>query len=147
MMDKQEESMRLTYKDTLHNQKLLREKLEILIKENRPLEEEEKNYYLEKLSKSLLGIGVNVTTYYNIEHGKIPLGKLHYFAEKMVYINTKTVNITYNGQKITIEIKELWKTLLDYVLKIYPHAQGKAIQISSERPKINRGEAYDLSKI
>lgn len=139
-----DESLRLTFEDTLRRQTLLRQKLEQLIKERRPLKESEKEEYFETLYKALLTVGRGRIIYYRLSNQSlIPLGTLMYFAEKMAYQRKPYVLLRYNGVVYKIPIEEMWRTLLDYCLMYFPHALWEALHMSPERMRWQKPGALE----
>lgn len=60
----QEKQIRLTLEDALKYQDKLKEKLKILISENRPLEYKEKKPFFEMITKALLSQGATDPIYF-----------------------------------------------------------------------------------
>lgn len=125
---------RLTFEDTLVNQKKIRNWLEILIKQKKPLEWQQRDAFIKIFNKATLTIGRPKLVIYKAPDGKrIPLGKLHYFAQKITYIKTNTIIIKYKNKSYTIPIEDLWKLLLEYLLEIFPASLDLALRMSAER--------------
>jgi len=141
-----EKSERYGYIDTLNNQREIRKKLYELIKYNKPLQFKEREIFIAMISKAFYGVGVNVTVLFPSKYGKIPLGKLHYFAQKMAYINSDQVQITYSKKTFKVNIKELWEIFLEYTFRVFPHAQSQALKMSGEKSKKIYGEPHELKK-
>ena len=116
------EKVRLTFEDTLRNQKLLMEKLETLIKENRLLYENEKNDFMEMFCNGLLGVGENETLFLKVNGEKVPLGTQCEFIKNMLNLDTDLLVRTYNKTDITIGIGDMWKVFLEHVKIMIPKA-------------------------
>ena len=110
------EQVRLTFDDVKQNQILLIEKLRMLIKENRLLDESEKYEFMDMFSMGLVGEGRNGTLFLKLKEGKVLIGTQDDFIREMLCLGTETVNVTYNKKEIIVEIKDLWKAFLDHVL-------------------------------
>jgi len=141
-----EKTIRYGYFDNLLHQQTIRNTLEKLIYENRPLRYPEREGFISTFSKAFFGVGVNVTVLFPTKYGKIPLGKLHYFGQKMAYLNSDKVSLSYNGNTVTVDIKELWEILFEYSIRIFPHSQAQAIRMSGEKRKQVYGEPHELGK-
>ena len=139
-----DESLRLTFEDTLRRQNHFRRMLEQLIEEKRTLRDDEKEIYLENLFKSLITAGTSHIIYYRLNNMKlIPLGPFIYFAEKMAYQRKPYILIRYNGYIYKIPIEEVWKTILDYSLKLFPLALWNALRLSAERLRVQKPTALE----
>ena len=133
-----EASVRLTFEDTLLNQKLLRKLLEKLIKEERPLLPQEVEGYLNLLPKATLAVGRGMHfIHIETKTGKpIMFGKLMYFAQKLAYLRDPVLKVRYRREEYLIPIADIWNTLLDYILKINPNAQHEALHLGPERFRV-----------
>lgn len=129
-----EDQIRLTFEDTLTHQTKLRNWIEILAREKVPLKPSQRETFIRVFNKATLTVGRPKIVVYTTPYGKkIPLGKLHYFAQKMTYIQTTPVKMKYKNIEYQIPIEKLWFTLLDYLLNVFPYSLDLALRMSAER--------------
>jgi len=129
-----EDQIRLTFEDTLTNQTKLRNWLEILARDKLTLKPTQRDSFIRTFNKATLTVGRPKLVVIKLPNGKkAPLGKLHYFAQKMTYITTKEVKIKYKGKNYKIPIEHLWLTLLEYLLNVFPYSLDLALRMSAER--------------
>lgn len=130
--------LRNTFEDVLDNQELMREKLDALIRENRPLkDDDEVKEYIRLVARSMMGVTSHGSGH-EIEF-KVAKNGIHVLgnniekvAYKLGYYKTRTVVVS-EEPRVEVEIKELWQLLLEYAFDVWPRAQFEAIKISPER--------------
>jgi len=135
--ESKEISIWISYEDTLENQSRFLSWIEILAKKNETVAPISRKTFFRNLSKATLTIGRADKVIYKAKDGtRIPMGNLHYFAEKLTYFTKPETRWTYGGKTYTIRIGELWNLLKEHMLRIYPYAQNEAIKMSAERFRI-----------
>lgn len=131
---------RATYEDTLEDQEKHREKLDLLIRENRCLSsDEERGDLLSLTADAYLGehrdrkinffVKYPSGTWCHVTNFGRFLGELYYFENNQVPIDFFEEQ---HGNEI-IDISEIWKAIRKESFSIYPKAQDKAIRMSKER--------------
>ncbi len=131
-------ALRNTFEDVLDNQELLRAKLDALIRENRPLKDDDEiKEYIRLVARSTLGVTSHGSGH-EIEF-KVAKNGIHVLGDntekvayKLGYYKTCKVVISENPL-VEVDIKELWQLLLEYAFDVWPRAQFEAIKISPER--------------
>ena len=138
----------ITYTDTLNNQNLLRKRVELLRRNNECIRPQERTQYFTELSKALFGEGLIYKVYLPVKHGRVYLGYLHYFGEKLGYTHTNTIKIEQNEKEYIVNISVLWDLLLEGLLYVFPFAQRESHRRSAEREKYEGGGvfSYEPSK-
>jgi len=127
-------SIRITFEDTLLNQRNFRNLIEKLIEEKRPLYANEREKYLNLLFKATLSVGRALPFIHILPNGKqLMFGRLIYFAQKLAYYEYPVLRINYRGEEFLIPIEDIWKTFHDYLLRIYPSVQSEALRLGPER--------------
>jgi len=127
-------SIWISYEDTLENQYKFISWLEALEEDNRCILPTKRKSFFRLLSKATLTIGRGDRVIYKTKDGHmISMGHLHYFAQKLAYLEKPRLKVKFAGKLFTIEIKELWHLLKDHVLRINPYAQSEALRMSAER--------------
>lgn len=126
--------MNLTFEATEQIQQKLRRHIEKLIKENRPLkDEEERTLFYKELSHSTLGLGTKIPAKIFIEH-LYEIGTAEFFARWVAKQTEKDIIIKKDGfpDSPSFEIKIAWEKLLDLLFAVFPHALDKSISMSRE---------------
>ena len=140
--------IRLTLEDTLKFQNLLKEKIKILISENRPLEYIEKKPYFEMLTKSLLSQGCTDPVYFVKDGGWFIFASTQNLAQRVADISTKKVKLSTNKPEkteVTVDISDLWSFLYDKFLYLMPQACAEALHLSAESIEKPRQGSYKFS--
>lgn len=132
---------RATFEDTLANQEELREKLDSLEEENRPLASNEREKFFDLIGHGLLGndaekkvqIPLPYNTVLNIDDIGFFLRHLAY--HKTDYIDNDFIKrytkIQYNGKNIPIS--HIWRETKFILFGLYPKAIAESIRMSKER--------------
>jgi len=143
-----EKQIRMTLQDCLINQGRLRELLQTLIRENRPLSfNEKKDFYL-LLPKALLSQGSTDPAYLVINNGWFIFSSVQNLGHRLadIYANKVFLKTTRpENVEITVEIKELWQFLYDKILYLFPQANAEAIHISAESVERPQQGAYSFT--
>jgi hypothetical protein len=143
-----EKQVRLTLEDTLHFQGELKELLQKLIQDNRPLLDQEKPDFFMMLTKGMLSQGVTSPVNIVIEGGWFTFASVQSLAHRLADLSTDKVYLkTSRPEKVevTIPIKTLWKFLYGWVLYLFPKACAEALHVSAESPKKPRAGTYSFS--
>jgi hypothetical protein len=137
----QGKQVRFTLEDTLRYQDRLKEKLKILISENRPLEYRERKPFFEILTKGLLSQGCTYPVYFVKDDGWFIFASAQNLAQRIADVKTNKLKLKTNRPEkveIIVDISELWQFLYDKFLFLFPQACSEALHISAEsieRPK------------
>ena len=140
--------IRLTLEDALKYQEKLKERLKILISENRPLEHNEKKTFFEMVTKSLLSQGCTEPVYFVKDNGWFIFQSSQTLAHRLADISTNRLKLkTDRPEKVEIivEISELWQFLYDKFLYYFPQACGEALHISAESVERTKQGSYKFS--
>lgn len=144
----QGKQIRLTLEDTLKFQDKLKEKLKILISENRPLEYKEKKAFFELITKALLSQGSTDPVYFVKEDGWFIFASAQNLAHRLADIKTNKVKLRTNRPEqveVVIDISELWRFLYDKFLFLFPQACSEALHISAESVERPKQGSYKFS--
>lgn len=134
MSKSREDSIRISFEDTLNNQETFRNRVEFLIRDKRSLRPNEINNFLKTFSKAMFTVGIVTEVKHRATDGTVlRLGHFHYFVEKLAYQTKTPVKISYKHKTYIIPIEELWKTVHNYLLILYPYAQRESVYRSAER--------------
>ena len=131
----QEKQVRLTLEDALKYQDKLKEKLKILISENRPLEYKERKPFFEMLTKALLSQGATDPVYFVKDTGWFIFSSAQNMTHRVADIKTNKIKLRTNrpeNVEIVVDISELWQYLYDKFLYYFPQACSEALHISAE---------------
>jgi len=133
--ESKEKQIRLTFEDTIQCQNKLQELLWQKFKNNDFVHIPEQKEYIDLVNKSFLSNGNWRFCYYNEGNLKIPLGPVHTVCLKMMFVYGPKVKVTrYDFVKV-IEIKEIWKIILDELPFIFPAALEESLKTSAETPR------------
>jgi len=132
---------RATLEDTFQNQEKLRENLDELERENRPIkDEEERKKLFDLIAHSTFGLGVQKSDPIPFPDGKIRFIKnIEKTTRYILYIKDTQIKkedlfFIFNEEIHTnIEIKFLWNALKFELFAIFPEALNKAASMSKER--------------
>ena len=135
--EQKEISIWISYEDTLINQDKFLAWVEILEKTKGLVPPPQRKTFFRQLSKATLTVGRGQRVVYKTEKGmRIPLGNLHYFAQRMAYQTHRLTKWKFSNKIYEIPIEKLWGLLKDYLLQIYPYAQNEALRMSAERFRV-----------
>jgi hypothetical protein len=137
---------RATFEDVKKDQKKLREKLDELIKENRPIKDEkERTLLLDVLiPNATLGLGTFQSHTFQFPfQGSGNFDNLEYWIRRICYLDSSIVPrlFLHDNQKQEIPIKFIWEKLRDELFLVYPMALNKAASISKEQTHLGPSEA------
>ena len=144
----QGKQIRLTLEDALKYQDRLKEKLKILISENRPLEYNERKHFFEMITKSLLSQGATDPIYFVKEDGWFIFSSAQNLAHRVADINTNEIKLKTNrpeNVEVVVDISELWQYLYDKFLFYFPQACSEALHISAESVERAKQGSYKFS--
>lgn len=148
MTSDKDKQVRLTLEDCLWNQMQLKELLKDLIRNNRPLEHNEKPEYFKMLSKALLSQGSTDCISLVIQGGWFTFASLQNLGHRMADLHTSRVNLQTHRPEVvdvTIDISVLWEFMYEKCLFLFPLASGEALHISSEIIERPRQGSYEFS--
>jgi len=141
---------RYTFESTRKNSRELREKLLILIKENSPIEQDEKSKMLNLIDRSTLGIGVDPVTFHMSDYDKFIVPDFQHFMRCLIEYDKNIVDGSFfipilgsNHFKRSYNISELWQLIL-YNLN---HFIPKALEASAKMSKEIISDAKDIRTI
>lgn len=143
-----DKQVRLTLEDCLWNQQLLKDKLKDLIRNNRPLDHDEKQDFFRLLPKALLSQGTEEPVSIVLKGGWFTFASLQNLAHRMSDLYTNKVNLqTYRPQQVsvTVDISELWQFVYDKCLFFFPLASSEAVHISAETIERPHQTSYEFS--
>jgi hypothetical protein len=143
-----EKQIRMTLQDCLANQSRLRELMQALIRENRPLSFNEKKEFYLLLPKALLSQGSNEPVYLVVNNGWFIFASVQNLGHRLADIYTNNVFLRTSrpeSVEVTLEIKELWQFLYDKILYLFPQANAEAIHISAESVERPQQGAYSFT--
>jgi len=143
-----ERQSRFTLEDTIRWQTRLRELLQVLIRENRPLTQHEKSMFFEMIPKALLNQGTADPVNLVIGKGWFTFASVQSLALRLSDLWSSTVSLsTTRPEKVSVkvQISDLWEFLYEKVVFLCPLATGEAVHISAESVERQQQTAYDFS--
>ncbi len=150
MSEKGALAVRFSFEDCLHNQSVLLEYLADLIKENRPLREDERIPFLEIVARALLGQGTRIpvenpekgTEYFRIKAPDLPgeatIENVDDLLRFLAFTDLKVI-VGAEGNK---NIRELWLLCREFTLRALPLSLERAAAMSAERVPYERARGY-----
>jgi len=142
---KNEKQIRFTFEDTIQNQDKLRDFVWKKYRTNDFVHIPETKEYINMLNKSFLSNGNWRIASYEQGNLKIPLGPVHSFGMQLAFVFSNKVNLHRYEFSKEIEIKELWKVLLDEMPFIFVAALEESLKISAETPRGEDRASFDWS--
>jgi len=137
-----EKQSRATYTDTKNNQKKLVKKIHELIRENRPLnDDDEREKMLDLINGSTLGIGTEQIQIRLPGKRTLNIDDFQHFIRCLIEYDFNIVTSdflfeiigeTHRCINYNIEIKDLWKQLLFNLNHFFPKAIESSVRISKE---------------
>lgn len=140
--------IRLTLEDALSYQDRLKEKLKLLVSENRPLSFKEKKPFFEMITKSLLSQGATDPVYFVKNDGWFIFSSAQNMAHRVADLKTNKVKLKTNRPEKTeaiVDISELWRFLYNRFLYLFPQACGEALHLSAESVEKPKQGSYKFS--
>lgn len=143
-------AIRASFEDCLYNQSALLQYLADLIKDNRPLREDERIPFLEIVARALLGQGTRIpiemvgrgTEYLRIKAPDLPGETTVENADDLLrflaFTNLKVI-VGEGGKK---SIGELWRMSREFTLRTLPLSLERAAAMSAERVPYERARGY-----
>lgn len=145
MSKDKELQIRLTHADCINNQKELIELLKRKIERNKCLSYDEREYFPDLIADSLFSQGWIKANHKVYDNTIIPMGSVHTFALHLLDIRTSKVKLKFLDREYIIDIADLWKTLYNYLLTLFPRALEEALHISREVPQREESSSYIFS--
>ena len=149
-----EKQWRATFEDTKTNQRNLRRKLDLLIDENRAVENEvEREEFIELLSNSTIGLGTDPVKIRLGNRVVIEVPNLEQFIYELLYVKSNNVDsdffyyLTGKQHKCVIPIKDLWVNIRRYLFAVFPLAKAHTIRMSKEREKKEASPGADIGDV
>lgn len=143
-----QKQVRLTLHDCLAYQDKMRELMQKLIKDNRPLTKEERTEFYELLPNSLLSQGATYPVYFVKEDGWFIFESVQTLAHRIAEIKTNNIKLKTNRPKqveIVVTISELWSFLYQKMLYLFPQANSEAIHLSAESIQREQQKSFAFS--
>lgn len=135
-----ERQFRATFEDVKKKQRMFRHKLDILIKDNRPLTPTERDQMFDLYADANFGLGTLETVIWLSDAKTIRVPNFEKFVRDLFYWDNKIVNGTFffkslgpAYKKYTVEIKELWEQIRSKINGIDPEALAMSVRISKEQ--------------
>jgi len=144
----QGKQVRLTLEDALKYQDKLKEKLKLLISENRALEYTERKQFFETISKALLSQDASDPVYFVKNNGWFIFASAQNMAQRMADVKASKIKLRTNRPEkveIVVDISVLWQFLYDKLLYLFPQACSEAIHISAESIEKPKQGSYKFS--
>ena len=140
--------VKATFEAVLNAQEQLRKKLDVLIKENSPIkDEEERNLFFSLLAHSTLGLGVNkkyilyVDRYYSV-------GNIESAARWLAYETDANIQTpeNYNDRAVSPKtpISFFWTELRNQLFFVFPEALNKSMSMSKEKSEQPQTSGYKI---
>lgn len=134
--------IRLTHADCINRQNELMSLLKRKISRNVGLSNNESEYFPELVANALLSQGW-IKANHTVDDGSvIPMGSVHEFALRMVDIRGQKVKLTFLNKTHVVNISDLWQTLYDYLIGLFPRSLEESLHISREIPQREESTSY-----
>jgi len=143
---------RASFEAVFDSQERLRNLLDQLIKENRPLKDtDERNEYMKLLAFATIGLGTNHTTRLDLEDGTFLDRDLETVARWAAYLHDQEIEIPLTigkrSRKTTrVKISVIWTVIRDDLLSTYPFALERSWGQSQELKSSARGQGHNISQ-
>lgn len=137
-MAEERRAVRATLEDVLSNQGTLYEILHELVRENRPLRDDERHNFIDYVARALMGQGTGVKMdreFSRIADIELPEGddsELN-VEDALRFMTVLTSDVFHDGAGGEIEIRELWRAVRKSVLRVFPLAIKAAAAMSTEQ--------------
>lgn len=137
-----EHQIRLTHADCINRQDELMELLQRKINRNVGLNHEEKEDFPDLIANALFSQGW-INAYHSVYDGtRIPMGSVHSFALRMKELQGPNIKLKFFNKEYVVNISDLWKTLYDYLIRLFPRALEEALHVSREIPQREESSSY-----
>ena len=158
-MDQEQSSKKIvkyTLEAVFSAQERLRKHLDQLIKENRPIKDEnERDRFFRELTYSTLGLGAVETEFMTPGSGRMfYVLNLDGFVREFTYYNDKIVSKEYIGNdhantkstdnNTSLPISEMWNLIKMHLFAIFPKAIDRATSISKETSDKGKSTGYKV---
>lgn len=137
-MPDERRAIRATFEDVLINQGILYDLLHELVRENRPLHENERHNFIDYVARALMGQGMGVKMdreFSRIVDIELPEGddsELN-VEDALRFMTLLTSSVFHDGKKNEVEIRELWRAVRKSTLRVFPLAIKAAAAMSTEK--------------
>ena len=149
-MDDNEHQYRATFEDTKLAQNKISIKLDDLIKDNRPVTDQERDDLIEYIADAFLGL-CNKPYKLRIPGDKtITIDNFGGFFRDILYINDKKINAIGDGEiklDTPIEIKDLWIWIRRKAFNNFDEALASSHRTSKEREVMSTSEGVSIDSI
>jgi len=130
-------AVRATFEDTVNYQGVLLDLLHELVRENRPLRENERHKFIEYVARALMGQGTGIKAdgeFRRIVDTELPEGAVIENAEDVLrFMSLLTARVFCDDEGNEYEIRELWRATRRLVLRVFPLAIKAAAAMSTEQ--------------
>jgi len=84
-----------------------------------------------------------IEAYHSVYDGtRIPMGSVHSFALRMKELKGQKVKLKFFYKEYMVDISDLWKTLYEYLIRLFPRALEEALHVSREIPQREETTSY-----
>jgi len=137
-----EHQIRLTHADCINRQNELMDLLQKKMDRNVRFNHEEREDFPDLIANALFSQGW-IDSYHSVSDGtRIPLGPVHSFALRMKDLQGPKVRLKFFNKEYVVDISDLWKTLYDYLIRLFPRALEEALHVSREVPQREETTSY-----
>ena len=146
MKERKTLQVRATLKDTEANQAELYSLLRKKIKENSPLNPDERKLFSGLSAEALLSQAYKHCYYIAPDKKRIDLGSIRFLCLNLMDVFSDKVNIVDSvGNKYEVSIDEIWKILYLKCKETSQAALREAVRMSKEIPKREEPKSLDYS--
>ena len=124
-----QKQLRATNEDVGQAQDDIRHSIEYCIRFNTFLDEENRDIFFKRLRIATMGLGTNEKVYFRGKEKTIYLGHVEHAS---AWLAKRTDSYVKLGNEI-VEIKEIWKIILDHLFNVFPLANNESLRISKEQ--------------
>jgi hypothetical protein len=138
----------MTLHDSLISQDRLRDLMKLVINENRPLTQMEKQSFYELLPNALMSQGATDPVYFVKDDGWFIFESTQTFAHRVADLSSNNVQLKTTRPKeveTTVPICELWSFLYKKMLYLFPQANSEAIHLSAESIEKTQQKSYKFT--
>jgi len=136
-MAEERRAVRATLEDVLSNQGILYDLLGELVRENRPLREEERHKFIDYVARAFMGQGTGVKMgreFSRIVDTELPgEDEIENVEDALRFMTLLTSSVFHDGEESEIEIREIWRAVRKSVIRVFPLAIKAAAAMSTEQ--------------
>lgn len=137
-----EHQIRLTHADCINRQDELLELLQRKINRNIGFNHEERENFSDLIANALYSQGW-IDAYHSVYDGtRIPMGSVHSFALRMKELRGSKIRLKFFNKEYIVDISDLWRTLYEYLIRLFPRALEEALHVSREIPQREESTSY-----